>query len=77
MSMISNNNLQKLLRTKSYPLIIPYLARSDNGAHSAYAFTAFKVAVTVAACCFATSNCCFPASLSAAPKCLSSNYNTT
>lgn len=53
---------------------MPYLARSGNGAHSAYALTAFKVVVTVAACCFATSSSCLPAALNAATKCRSSNY---
>lgn len=58
----------------NYPCIMPNLARSDTGAHSAYALMAFKVAITVAACCFAISNCCLPTSIKAAPKCFSSNW---
>lgn len=53
--------------------MIPDLARSVNGAHSAYAITAFKVAVTAAACSLAMSVCFLLASFSAATKCLSSN----
>lgn len=53
--------------------MIPDFARSVNGAHSAYAITAFKVAVTAAACNLATSIYFLLASLSAAVQCLSSN----